>query len=360
MHLSLSQFALVTSLLATSVAFGKTKKETPKKQPQPKQQMVAAETPCRTHIKEGHDVFVTASFTYWQPTQENMKLGVVSNSEAPLDIVNGKEIDLNFKYKPGFKVGIGSNFCYGKWDTILQYTWFRGTEKVSKSLDLSNNNINLFPAWQIPNFLNPEYKYGSEKWKLRMDLIDWDLGRSFSAGTKLCLRPFVGLRGAIIDQKVDVSYVNTTASYLLIWPSTFVEQKSNSWGIGPRTGLTSNWKLGKGFRLYGTGEVDVLFTQYDLKSEQTSAVSFANRYLVKQNNANYLRTHLELDLGFGWGSYFASDKAHVDLSADYGFQVFFDQNMFRTFASAQAVGKSTLPNGNLYIQGLTATLRFDF
>ena len=42
----------------------------------------------------------------------------------------------------------------------------------------------------------------------------------------------------------------------------------------------------------------------------------------------------------------SNNKYHIDLRADYGFQVFFDQNMFRS-APAFAVGKGIVPNGNL-------------
>ncbi|MBI5273579.1 MAG: hypothetical protein HY860_00815 [Chlamydiales bacterium] len=367
MHLSIfKKSSLITFLFATAIVTGQ---ETPSTLQQQDAEMPMTEentmvpgynASCRINVQRSYDFFISGSFTYWQPIQENMKLGVISNTTNPLDLVNGDEVDLDFDYKPGFKVGLGMNFDYDKWDTFIEYTWFRGTEQVDVNLDPNNTQVNLLPAWQIPNFLNPEYNIGSEKWKLRMDLIDWDLARCYNVGTELCFHPFLGLRGAIINQSIRVDYINITPSDLATWPSTFIHQTSDSWGIGPRVGLSLNWNLGKGFRLYGNGEMDILFTQYDLKSTQTSAVTVANRYIVNQNNANYLREHAELDLGLGWGTYFLSNQYHIDFSADYGFQVFFDQNMFRSIASAQAVGKSTMPNGNLYIQGLTVSVRFDF
>jgi hypothetical protein len=358
MHFSMStKSSFILSLFATSLAAAETAQVVPQKT---EAMAPGYNAPCRIEVQRPYDFFLSGSFTYWQPIQENMELGVVSNSSATFDLVNGKAVDLDFDYKPGFKVGFGMNFDHDKWDTFAEYTWFRATEHVRRELDVNNAAITLLPAWQIPNFLNPQYQAGSEKWRLRMDLVDWDLGRSCTVGTKLCLRPFIGLRGAFIRQNVEVDYLNVTPAALAIVPSTSVHQSSHSWGVGPRVGLSSNWKFGKGFRVYTKEEVDVLFTQYDLKSRQTSAVSVANQYIVKQDDANYLRAHVELDLGLGWESYFISDKYHIDFSADYGFQVFFDQNMFRSAASAQAVGKSVVPNGNLYIHGLTATARFDF
>lgn len=315
---------------------------------------------CRIETQGCIDAFVWGSFIYYQPIQENMELGVVSDTKNALDLVNGYVIDLDVDYKPGFKVGIGMNFSCDEWTSYLQYTWFRGTNRTTKSLDPNNAQIALLPAWEIPNFLAPQYNYGSEKWKLEMDLVDWNLARSYHVGQKLCFQSYVGLRFARIDQDLDVDYVNTDPANFFIWPSTSIDQSSCSWGIGPQIGLNTNWSFCNGFRFYSIGEMDVLFTQYDLKSTQTTEVTTANQIIVNYNDANFLRLHTELALGLGWGCYFCCDSYHFDLSADYGFQVFFDQNMLRVPVSAQAIGKSTLPNGNLYLHGLTVTARFDF
>lgn len=358
--LTFKKSSLLPLFLATTYVIGDEAPYTSQKEDRTSQMMAGYNAPCCIDVDQSYDLFLSGSFIYWQPRQENMELGIVSDLTDSNDIVNGKYVDLNFRYKPGFKVGLGMNFDYDQWDTFIEYTWFRSTETVRKNLNPNNTEIHLIPAWQFPAFLNPTYSSGSEKWKLRMDLIDWDLARNCFVGKKLCLRPFIGLRGAIIDQKVTVDYVNTTAAALLISPSTYVHQKSHSWGIGPRVGIGSNWNLGAGYRLFGNGEFDVLFTQYNLRTVQAAIDSDDSTYSLKQNNVNYLRTHVDLKLGLGWGSYFAKNKWHIDLAADYGFQVFFNQNMFRSVLSTDVVSKSILPNGNLYIQGLTATARFDF
>ena len=82
----------------------------------------------------------------------------------------------------------------------------------------------------------------------------------------------------------------------------------------------------------------------------------------KQNDVSTLRTHLDLELGIGWGSYLNKNKLYLDLSAGYGFQVFFDQNMFLHHAQPLVfTPRYTLfYSGNLYIQGLTASIKLDF
>lgn len=316
--------------------------------------------PSGALIKSCNQLFFTASFTYDMPIQENMGLGVVSDSSAPLDLLNGYSVNISNDYKPGFKVGFGTRFDYDNWSTYLTYTWFRGSQTAIVSLDFDNSDIVLFPAWQTPEFLNPRYKQGFEWWDLEMDLVDWDLARSSQFGRKLTLTPFVGMRAAFIRQKLHVDYINLSEGDIAIWPSTTIDSSSSSWAVGPRFGFTSSFNLPEGFRLQGNTEMDLLFTQYDLKSEEVFDEEGPNRFQVRHNDENYLRTHAEIGMGLGWSRYLYECDYHLDFLANYLFQVYFDQNMFRTSALSQSRGGSFLPNGNLYLHGLRLSAKFDF
>ena len=322
---------------------------------------------ARINVQDSWKLYTSASFLYWQPIQENMELGIVSNRTNSLDTLNGHTVALHFEYKPGFQIGLGMHFDYDRWDTCMQYTYLRGSHHVRTSLDPSNPLIFLLPMWQAPATTSiTKYFAGSEMWKMHLDLFDWDLTRSYYVGRKLTFRPFCGARAAWIRQYVHVSYLNEITQIQPI-SNTYDIQNSHSWGVGPRAGLSAHWKFGHGISFYAEGEADILFTQYtNLRWKQFSTTltgapaTIRNRFFLHQKDANYLRTHLEMALGFAWGTFFADNTWHVDLSADYGFQVFFDQNMFRLFVDDQALAKSLSPNGNLYIHGLTAALRFDF
>lgn len=341
---------LSAALLIATIGQGE---ESPAKYPTP--------TPsCGIHLCNGYDLYLTASFTYWEALQDNMNLGLVSNPTAPLDLVNGEDIAMDFGYKPGFKIRAGLQFDYDNWETLFTYTWFRSKTRTSVHLDPNNTTKNLLPSWEIPNFLNPFYHEGKESWTVRMDLFDWVLARSNSIGKALCLNYFTGLRAALIRQHLAAHYTNVNPAYLLLWPSTIVRQKTSSWGIGPEIGITSKWDVGKGLYLQAQGMVDLLFTQYDLKKTERTDETVANRYHMESKSLDCLRTHTELTLGLGWGTALYTNRYHIDLLAEYGFQVFYDQNMFIDTASTQMAGKNRYPSGNLYLHGLTLTARFDF
>jgi len=141
-----------------------------------------------------------------------------------------------------------------------------------------------------------------------------------------------------------------------------VKNKSNSWAIGPKFALDSNWVIGSGFRLFGNAEADVLYTRYTKLSSdlKNTSVTFVPEVFTKQSSVGTLRTHIDLVTGLGWGTYIDCNNWYLDFSAGYEFQVFFDQNAFRFFSDNVMHGKSFAPNGNLYLQGRTRTARLDF
>ena len=319
--------------------------------------------PARLDLQSDRpQVYFTGSFTYWQASQDNMELGFVSDSSDPDYAMKGSFVNMDFDYKPGFQVGAGVSFLPDNWDLYAEYTWFRGTNHKKKDLQVGNFLETLFPTWQAASFTAPQYYEGSESWTLHMDLADLRLGRDFFVGKCLTFHPFIGLRAPFIRQQVAVTYSELTTA-----PSvdTYLDQMSHSWGVGPSLGTSLDWLLGKGFKLYGKGDVDVVYTEYTTlsfkqKSVESGEIIDYTGLSYLQKNLNTVRSHIDLALGFEWGTYIAKKGAHISLAADYGFQVFFNQNMFRTFIDSLTLAKSTSSNGNLYIQGLTATLRADF
>ncbi len=202
------------------------------------------------------------------------------------------------------------------------------------------------------------------------------MGRTYYVGKSLIFRSAWGARAAWILQNVHVTYENLTAlkttdplGVVASVPGVVnIYQRSHSWAVGPRAGLCMDWMLGCGLRFFGSGYGDILYTKYKIQ-DKTALLPFVAStktlpgnpvQVVTADKFGVLRTHLDFEMGFGWGSYFDNNNWHIDLSAAYGWQVFFDQNMFRHFESATYVGGNTNPHGDLFVQGLTATLRVDF
>ena len=362
---------VVASLLAATSAFGQSSKNQPPQKTfdqghemMSNQFMPAYNAPARIDVRGAWDFYAFGSFTYWQARQENMEVAFVQDSRSTFADVDGNYVNMNFKYKPGFKVGLGMNFDHDNWDACVLYTWYRGTDSMSTSTN--GQSALVFPVVGHPEAFDvASYDFGTSSWKLAMDLLDVELARSSYSGMYLTVRPFFGARAGWIRQYLSAQYDGRQPQFAN--NNTFsATYKSYSWGIGPRAGLYSNWILGQGFRLYGNGAADILYTRYTNLSTDSVVVTNAtegDHVHTRQKDIDYLRTHMELELGIGWGSYFDNNNWHVDMSAGYIYQVFFNQNMFRHFTQETVSVRSAygfVPNGDLFVHGLTASLRFDF
>lgn len=290
--------------------------------------------------------YTAANFTYWQPSQENMELGLTQT----LTSTEYNFIRMNFDFKPGFQVEVGAFLGRDEWDTSWKYTWFRSEQHKNASVDTTTTVIH--PVWGSPN--TTPYGHAKEAWSLHMDLADWVMGKNYYVTPKIVFHPSFGLRGAWIRQYVSVFYESTAQSQLS-------QHKSHSWGVGPSLALLSNWTLCQNFNLFARGEADILYTRYTtLSAHEADIGSLPGDTHFHERNLGLLRPHAELALGLSWGGYFSDRGLFGSLSAEYNFQVFFNQNMFRKRMDDIAIGTSIVSNGDLFMQGLTVSARLDF
>lgn len=385
---------MVASLLAATSLFGQSQgqvdrdnakcRPTPKPcekvcEPVPQIQLNPAyNAPARIDVRGCWDVYVGGSFIYWQAKQDNMDLGVVAAPTAevgPSGAVytgfDGQVAHSSFSFQPGFKVHAGVNLDQDGWDAYAEYTWFHFSK--NSSYDTTGSFNAVFPVNGSPYVFDAspatEYTSVSQNWKLKMDFLDMAMARQYYVGTRLTFRPAYGARVAWIRQKLAQTYTNTGAPVGAAVPVgtlgiTNVNYNYASWAIGPMFAINTNWNLGEGVRIIGNAEVDVLYTHYNTVNFKQifvpTATGVAYRGTLVNSDPDALRAHLDLEMGLGWGSYFDCNNWHVDLAATYGFQMFWDQNMFPHMNSTVMPYVNTAPNGNIYVQGLTFTARLDF
>ena len=301
------------------------------------------------------DLDVYASFIYWHVSQESMDLSIPSLSlsdtlEDPVGLVFQP-----FDYKPGFKVGIGSELGHDNWIWFAEYTRLHQTTTFSGTL--------ASEFWFLNSWFPPETDVTylpttlSSKWKMNFDMVDLDFSRPYYQGTYLTVSPYGGLRGLWITQAFSIATNPNTVSVV----STDV--RSHCWSVGPLAGVCSNWMVGSGFRFEGKASTSLLFTRYTKLAVDEFFSAIATGGVAISANAinrdyDVLRPAMELGLGIGWGTYLNCGKWYIDLSASYDFLHFWGQNMLRYYVVA--VEGVSITADNLQMHGLTATARVDF
>lgn len=214
-------------------------------------------TCCRTG-------FLSLDFLYLKPYQGGL---AVCGPSKSLDIINpngtinsffrGKRNDPHFKWSPGFRVGAGYQFT-NNWGVAAYWMYF-----YSKA-DRHDGHNNHF------------------RWKLNFDVVDVVIENEFYFGSCFTVRPFVGVRGARIEQKARGFNINTST----LVTTNAEHKKARFTGIGGIAGLELNWNIGCGWGIYANSAISSLWGKHRVRFEGFSAFPAGD-------NISRLRDHLD-------------------------------------------------------------------
>lgn len=308
------------------------------------------------------DMYVRASYIFWDFFQDGMSIGVTSTVQPTFSTTAPQPgtgtLNFDDTYKSGFKVAMGWNTDFDNWTVDAEYTWFHN--QISQGQGSSNPFLLVTLALPLNTGAKNNaqiFKSSVSTWRMHMDLGDLMLSRPFYQGTHLTVNPFGGVRGAWIRQTQAISgyTVDTAAGF----PATAITATSHSWAVGPRMGMGCNWLLGDGFRVEGSTSMSLLFTQYRTRYTANSQSSTIVGFSVERKNQNTLRPNADAMLGLAWGNYFSNQTYYLDVALDYTFNMWWSQNVIGNYIDA-LTANSSQGTGDLYLHGLTATVRFDF
>ena len=325
----------------------------------------------------GVDFFADLSFTYWLAQEDGLFLAyvdVANSMTTPggnVDTPNTHIVSQSSGFKPGFKVGLGLVVDH---ESVLkgEYTWYRSKNTFNAPTLSETVPFTYIPngdgttVWWPSPWFNQNGIIGSafsSTWNLALDLADVTASYPFYLGKRIIINPFVGLRGAWIRQSLIIALTESTIDILSPLTPQPIHSRtySHSWAVGPRIGGNSTYLLPAGFQLEGSIAASLLYTRYTSVKHSESAANI-NLLPLHQSLKNYgcLRPAAELGVGLGWGSYISSGDYHIEFSADYDFAVYWSQNMLRAIMDEFCFGSTNGSPGDLYMQGLTVTGRFDF
>jgi hypothetical protein len=131
-------------------------------------------------------------------------------------------------------------------------------------------------------------------WKLDYETIDGQLKYDFYTNSCSTYSPFVGVRGAWIDEKLNAHFDDNdgcddkglgSISNLII---TEQHHKEKFWGVGPYIGIGADWNLGSGFSIFGSIDVGILYGNFKITVDDIQTMgseadpgTFCNRRHVR-------------------------------------------------------------------------------
>ena len=329
---------------------------------EPTPQMITASAGPR--VDHGIDACITADFLYWTARMENLSYVQTGASGGEVDSDKGNTKYPDWRWKPGFKVGLGLSLPHDGWDVYAEYTWHHSRAWHS----IRENDNGFLPTWNISNlsllsFTVNDIQSAKTNWKLHFNTIDLSLGRNYFISKFLKVRPFIGFKGSWIHQDYRVKYHATTTD---LNTNLRMKNDQNYWGIGLRTGLNTAWHLTQTWSFYGNLALSALWSQFevnrkDIRNDSQNSGGQTNPPLNTnvtvfntESDFHTIKGILELGIGMRGEWWFMEDRYHFLIQAGWEEQLWLNHNQLIKTSVLQA------NHGDLVLQGLIIKARFDF
>lgn len=302
-------------------------------------------------LKNSNRLWLDAEALFWQSNVGSLDYGITSHSSTRIDHGHVKHPEFDWDW--GVRFGLGYKLPHDKWDLFANYTYVHGRAHGHAG---GGKDV-VFPSW-ASNFggVFPFFADAAKAhWDMNLNMGDLELGRTCLVSKWLTIRPFLGVRGLVIDQDYTVGYKGGTVA-----PSDEAKVHLNTdfWGAGIRFGANTLWGLGLGFSLYGNGSASLLSGHFDVK-EVEKLKSADLRIMKAERDVDNVAATADLGLGIQWDCLFSKERCHFGVKFGWELDVFFEQNQLFNFIGSNPAAFKT-QNDDLTFQGLTLGLRFDF
>lgn len=305
-------------------------------------------------MPNSHDLWLDGEMLFWKSNVGSLDYGVQSESSTTISHGNVKHPHFNWDW--GFRLGLGYKLPHDQWDLFVNYTYVLGRAHGHEG----DSDDVIFPSWASGFSFSGQGSFfanqAKARWHMTLNMGDIELGRNCFVGKWLTIRPFMGVRGLVIDQDYHVQYKGGTVAP---GDEDHIHLDTDFWGVGIRFGFNSLWGLGMGFGIYGNGSAALLSGHFDV-DEHEKLEKADRRLLSVDRDVNNVVVTADLALGLQWDYMFSRDHYHFGIKFGWEFNMFFDQNQLFNFLSTTNPGAIQFQDDDLSFQGLTLGLRFDF
>ncbi len=308
----------------------------------------------RFEVENGFNFFLNAEFLWWVAKPDGLyfaesKVGSPTTANPPDGAQNfyGHLQKVQPHWDAGCRVGIGGNMPYDDWDIFFNWTFYETDKKNSK-------HGNLLVLWGHPDAAGTNLaSFASAKWNIELNMFDAELGRSLWIGDYLSFRPFIGARGAWIDQNFKIFYDYATTPIM----QGRLKLDSSVQAGGIRAGADTRFNLLHGWSIISKGSYSVLYGHFDSDFREK-----ANSHRIASSKDGFHQgiSTLQLSLGIEWDTYFCNNRYHAALYAAWEQNIWFGLEKWAHFSGPLSAGTFEQTSTNLSLQGGTFGARLDF
>lgn len=273
-----------------------------------------------------------AELLYWRPELCGLESAfgdtTITNrvNQNAVTITTVKETDKepDFKWNAGFR--IGADVTWNCFDVELDWTHFNGHAKFHEGTQHGH-------------------------WNIKYDTVDLTFGHHFRLASCFDVKPFIGVRGIQVHQKLT-SHLETLFISPLIGNNTILTDKHDRedfWGVGPQIGLDANWLIGCNFSLYGSFAVVSYYG--DVKGGSCNVDSFTSTISVCDGRKKHCFNTVGTDaaLGIRWDS---SPTCCCGCDVDFMLKLGVEQHRIYDFSDLGSDGNLSL-DGGIFAAGVS-------
>lgn len=281
--------------------------------------------PCQPTCCWGNG-FIGADLLYWRVYESGLDTCIpsqVCDTVQPdgkvISRFTGKSHDLDFKWEPGFRIRAGYELPDSPW--VIETSWAH---------------------------LHSHACRRETRWNINFDVIDLIAGYGCELNCQCILRPFFGLRGTKIHQRLHIGEFASSISSSIADDQIIAGKKSKEklTGLGPLIGLEADWNIGCGFSFYASASISRLYGHFNIRltefDEFIDTVNFCK--IRKRLHANLAVNDAEL--GIRWQRCLCGDT-QLFLGLGLEHHCYFDYNRFCNY-------------GDLSFDGLTFSAGVEF
>lgn len=292
---------------------------------------------------------------FWKANEETSSFIANIEGRSPSGKYLFEVKEMTFDWDFGARAGIGYHLPYDSWHTQLYWTGYETTAKKHLRQHAGDDLSPEFFAGFMTEFVKAdEVLHGTVSWKIQYHMFDWELGKQFQCGHFLKLRPYLGLKGGIINQTIKATWDSVSIPGRA--PFKGSETVINHFtGIGPVMGVDSTW--GKiccnnhAFSLFGNGSFSTLFGNWEIKDRYRDPRP--QKMKVVMDDQQFGALMVRGFAGINWDVSLKDGASRLSTRLGYEAQLWFSQLRLPTF-------QQLIIHGDLILHGATLECRINF
>lgn len=281
---------------------------------------------------------IRAELLLLRPHVDNLKVNETAiQNAAAFDYIPGllftytnDERKRRFKWRYGMKIGVGFA-CNDCWEADLNWTNYLGKANIQ------------------------DFGGVASKWKLQLEMVDLEIGKEMWFRRCFRLKPYAGLRFALIRQRwrFEVDGVAFNPLFTPYPQLSFFELEGVLrhiyLGGGPRIGVDASWCVGCGFQIFVTAAANFLWGETQNRYKDNFVVDGVDRDHHWEGMGI-----TDLSCGIGWSDLWWNERRRLTFRFGYEHHFFIHGNKL------DSEGGIARTRHNWFLQGVGGTIAVDF